>query len=405
MDESYIKPFRGILYDKAKVGDISLCICPPYDVIPDDAPYLDRSPFNAIRIELPRDLPDADRYTNALNVFNQWHEEGILKTDDNDTVYVYEQEFDMEGASYLRRGFIALNKLEKGHILTHEQTRKKAKEDRERLITTLKTMTSFVFCLYEDNNLEIETIIAGAPRELVYDFMDEQSVKNRLYRMTDPAEIERLARLMDNRNIYVADGHHRLDVSYRLGVSHIPIYLTNMYSDGIVILPYHRMIKSDTPRNLSSMISSLNGHVRIEKYGFSGQQSAQEVLRTIARSTNPSFALYSKDDLDNFYVLAVTEPLEGFRGGSPLERLKVNVLHTGIVKGLLGFKEEEISFTQDSSELMNSVRTGASDLAFLLPPTTTSEVKDVADNGLDMPPKSTFFYPKILTGLLFHKYA
>ncbi len=405
MSESHTKPFRGILYNTQKIHDVSLCVCPPYDVISSDTPYLKRSPFNAIRLELPADLPDTDRYTNALKTFSEWYGEGILRTDDQDTIYIYEQEFEVEEISYLRRGFFALSKLDKNRILTHEQTRKKAKEDREKLITTLKTFTSFVFVLYEDKGLEIEEILSSAKREMVYDFTDEQSIRNRFYRMTDGAEIDRLAAFMDDRNIYVADGHHRLDVSYRLGISHIPLYLTNMHSQGIVILPYHRMIKSETSRPLQDLLSLLDGHVRIEKRPFTDTQSTKQVLKTIADAVNPSFALYSRDDLNNFYVLTVESPLRGFSGNSPLERLRVNVLHTGIVKELLHFKEEEISFTQDPSELMNGVRDGSIDLAFLLPPTTTSEVKEVADNGLDMPPKSTFFYPKILTGLLFHKYV
>ena len=128
-------------------------------------------------------------------------------------------------------------------------------------------------------------------------------------------------------------------------------------------------------------------------------------MHTIAASPAPSFAMYSKEDIDNFYLLTVEKPLQTFSGNGPLERLKVNVLHTGILKEILHFREEEISFIQDSHELIHCVHEGTADCAFLLPPTTTGEVKEVADNGLDMPPKSTFFYPKILTGLLFHKYA
>ncbi|MBA4418338.1 MAG: hypothetical protein C0392_10580 [Syntrophus sp. (in: bacteria)] len=406
MNESYTKPFRGILYNKEKIDDIGTCVCPPYDVISSDKIYLEKSPFNAIRLELPAPLPDADKYTNALRTFEDWYGKGILAIDERDTVYIYEQEFDVEEISYLRRGFIALNKLDKNRILTHEQTRKKAKEDREMLITTLKTLTSLVFALYEDKDQEIEKILAGSQREMVYDFVDEQSIRNRFYRMTKDDEINHLMALMDERKIYIADGHHRLDVSYKLNIPYIPLYLTNMYSEGIVILPYHRLIKFDKPGTLPQMLDLLqHGHIDIVKFPFSDQKSIKMVLHTIAASSIPSFALYSKDDLDNLYLLTVPKPLPTFSGNGPLERLKVNVLHTGILKEILHFMEEEISFTQDPQGLIRSVQEGIADCAFLLPPTTTGEVKEVADNGLDMPPKSTFFYPKILTGLLFHKYA
>ena len=176
-------------------------------------------------------------------------------TDRTETIYIYEQIFEIGGVSHLRRGFIALNKLDKERILTHEQTRSKAKEDREKLIVSLKAFTSLVFGLYEDRNLEIEEMLQGSQRELLYNFEDEQAVRNRFYRMSDQKEIERLASLMDARKIYVADGHHRLDVSYRLNISYIPIYLTNMYSEGIVILPYHRMIRFEGKRTLQQILS------------------------------------------------------------------------------------------------------------------------------------------------------
>jgi len=343
-----------------------------------------------------------DKYATARRIFEEWVRDGVLLADRKETIYIYEQEFAVGGTSYLRRGFIALNKLDKGRILTHEQTRSKAKEDREKLITSLRAFTSLVFGLYEDRNLEMERLLQDSQRETLYDFVDEQGIRNRFYRMSEPEEIERLASLMDARKIYVADGHHRLDVSYRLGISHIPIYLTNMYSEGVVILPYHRMVRPENKIPLERVLALLEAHVRIEKVPLGGSRPVGEILKLIASSPEPSFGLYSGEDLGHVYLLSVT----GQKGeGGPLERLKVNILHSGLLKGALGIREEEISFTQDTDELLEAVRQRRSDLAFLLPPTTTAEVKEVADHGLDMPPKSTFFYPKILTGLIYHRYV
>jgi uncharacterized protein (DUF1015 family) len=402
MSDQRTLPFRGIIYNKNRVDDIASCVCPPYDVISDDGAYLRRSPFNAVRLELPTPLADADKYENARRTFREWLSDGVLTPDSRETIYIYEQEFEMEGASYLRRGFIALNKLDRGRILTHEQTRKKAKDDREKLITSLGAFTSLVFGLYEDKDLEMERILEGARKEVIYDFPDEMSVRNRFYRMADQEEMARLTTLMNARNIYVADGHHRLDVSYRLNIPYIPLYLTNMYSRGIVILPYHRMIKFEESRSLSGILTLLEKQAGIEKLPYTGPQSVAAVLRTIAAADRPSFALYSAQDPGHLYVLTVTSPEAG---DSPLDRLKVNVLHKGILKELLGVREEEISFAQDPVELMRAVEERNVDLAFLLPPTTAGEVKEVADKGLDMPPKSTFFYPKILTGLVFYTYV
>ena len=398
----YTKPFRGIIYNKKRIGDIAPCVCPPYDVISDSHAYYERSPFNAIRLELPMAADGIDKYTNARRTFEEWLHDGVLLTDRMETVYIYEQEFTVGETSHLRRGFIALNKLDKGRILTHEQTRSKAKEDREKLITSLKAFTSLVFGLYEDKNLEIEQLLQNSQKEMLYDFVDEQHIKNRFYRMSERKEIERLTSLMDARKIYVADGHHRLDVSYRLNISHIPIYLTNMYSEGIVILPYHRMINFEKERPLEQMLALLRPHAEVQKILLSGSQPVGQVLQNIASTPEPAFGLYSGEDLANVYLLSVTGRASS---GGPLEQLKVSILHSGLLKEVLGIKEEEISFTQDIEELLQSVREKKVDLAFLLPPTTADEVKEVADNGLDMPPKSTFFYPKILTGLIYHKYA
>jgi uncharacterized protein (DUF1015 family) len=404
---AHTKPFAGVLFHRQKIDDISLCVCPPYDVITDSKPYYDRSPFNAIRMELPTAHPPMDAYATARQTMDRWFDESVLTRDGRETIYVYEQEFQIDRVVYLRRGFIALHELDRERILTHEETRKKAKEDRERLISTLKTFTSLIFGLYEDREEDIERILVSSQREKIYDFVDEQTITNRFYRMTSSDEIGALTRLMDQRKIYVADGHHRLDVSYRLNLSHVPLYLTNMYARAVMILPYHRIITFEQPKALNAMLESVKGWMDVEKRPFTDDKGTHRILGEIAASSRPAYVLYSKDDKSNFYVLSAKQlppyPDEGIH--ESLKTLKVNILHAAVLKNLLHVKDEEISFTQDPYEPMRLIREGALDLAVFLPPTTVEEVKNIADNGLYMPPKSTFFYPKILTGLVFHKYA
>ncbi len=406
MIEQYTKPFKGIVYNQEKAGDIASCVCPPYDVVSDARSYYKRNDYNAIRLELPKSLPAMDKYNAAKQTMDDWLQRKVLALDSQDTVYVYEQEFYIEGNSFLRRGFIALNKLERKRILTHEETRKKAKEDRERLISTLKTYTSLIFGLYEDKSNEIEDILAGSQKNIMYNFVDEQSITNRFYRMTDSKEIDRLVSLMDERNIYIADGHHRLDVSYRLGVPYVPLYLTNMYSSGIVILPYHRIIKFSESRNLNDLLDSIKNHVNIVKHKLDTDNSVKKVLKDISESKNLAFTLYSKDDSEHIYVLEEKTPIPMDNNlHNSLSKLKVNVVHTGVLKNIFKISDEEFSFTQDPFESIESIKNGSIDLAVFLPPTTVEEVKGIADNNLFMPPKSTFFYPKILTGLVFYNYA
>jgi uncharacterized protein (DUF1015 family) len=405
MPEPSIQPFKGILFDRGKIGDIASCVCPPYDVVSDPLTYCQRSPFNAIRLELPVPHPPMNKYIAAKNTMDTWLKDGILGQDKAATIYLYEQEFAVNGKDYLRRGFIALKRLEKNRILTHEETRKKAKEDREKLIITLKAFTSLVFGLYEDKEQEIENLLVHSAKEKIYDFMDEQSIRNRFYRITGVRDMSKLAALMETRNIYVADGHHRLDVSYRLGLHHIPLYLTSMHSSGIIILPYHRIIRFRKERTLQQLLAQLDNIVTIEKHPYEDDNSPKKIEQAISMVAKPSFALYSKNDPSNFYILTEKAPLYTDPSvPETLRRLKVAILHTGILKNLLNIEDEEISFTQDLYPSVEQVKKGVTDLAVLLPPTMVEEVKDVADHGLYMPPKSTFFYPKILTGLVFHKY-
>jgi uncharacterized protein (DUF1015 family) len=405
MQEPNLKPFKGILFNKEKIGDITSCVCPPYDVITNAGTYFERNRFNTIRLELPEQNPPFDQYENARKTLDDWLQQGALAFDEKDAVYVYEQEFEVDHKSFLRRGFIALNKIEKNRMLTHEETRKKAKEDREKLISSLKTYTSFVFGLYEDKMQSIENILTTAPKEIIYDFVDEQSVTNRFYKMTDRDAIDVLSGEIDNKNIYIADGHHRLDVSYRLGLSYIPIYLTNMYSYGIVILPYHRMIKFKQFKNINEILDSIEQYTDIDKIKLENDNSLNTAIERISQSDRPAYLLYAKDAPDMIYVLEANKsiPMDNNMHES-LKKLKVNIAHNGILKGLLSISDDEIEYTQDSQELISDVKKGIYDMGFFLPPSTVEEVKDIADHSLYMPPKSTFFYPKILTGLVFYRY-
>lgn len=405
MSERLTKPFRGILYNRKKIEDIASCVCPPYDVVSSVRTYYERNPFNAIRLELPLSQPSMDKYNVAKHTLEQWLRTGVLQRDTSDTIYVYEQEIIVDEIHYLRRGFIALNRLQKERILTHEETRKKAKEDRERLIGTLKTYTSFVFALYEDKEEAIEDILVSSQKEKIYDFVDEQSITNRFYRMTEHEEMEALAALMQSKKIYIADGHHRLAVSYKLGLDYIPIYLTNMYSTGIVIFPYHRIVKFMKPRSVSELLSLLDGHVDVEKFPLVEPASPRTALHKIGTAPKPSYIMYSKDDPGNFYILTEKSPVYTDPDvPETVRKLKVSIFHMGILKNILKVQDDEISFTQALDKSVAQVREGILDAAFFLPPTTVEEVKEIADNGLYMPPKSTFFYPKILTGLVFYQY-
>jgi uncharacterized protein (DUF1015 family) len=406
MTGPFISPFRGILLNPDKAGDIAKCVCPPYDVISNIRTYYERSPYNVIRLELPMGTPNLDPYSAAKGALDEWRATDILVRDPKETIYLYEQDFSVGGVTYRRKGIIPLLKLDRERILTHEATKKKAKEDRERLITTTKTCTSIIFGLYEDRDRTIQSLLDGSKKELIHEFVDEQTIANRFLRMTDPGEMKALSDLMEQRPVYIADGHHRFDVSCKLGLGYAPFYITNMYDDGIVILPYHRTVTFAEGRPVNGLIDALKGFMEVETVPADGDERLKEVLDRIARSPSTALALFSKDDGDRFYVCRQTAPVPlGETTDDALAKLKVNIIHSGVLKGLFGIADEEIAFTHEAGRAVSDVRRGAADLAVLVPPTDVEEVKAVADRGLIMPPKSTFFFPKILTGLVFHTYA
>jgi len=211
---------------------------------------------------------------------------------------------------------------------------------------------------------------------------------------------------MANKNIYIADGHHRLAVSYRLNLSYAPFYLTNMWSKGIVILPYHRIVRFKNHRKVEQILESLRNYMAVERIPLASDGSIMAAMENVARSPRLSCLMYSKDDPASFYMLKAYReiPIDESLHES-MKKLKVNIIHNGVLKRLFNAHDDEISFTQEICESINRIKEGEADMALFLPPTTVEEVKDIADNGLYMPPKSTFFYPKILTGLVFYRYG
>jgi uncharacterized protein (DUF1015 family) len=406
MSETLIRPFKGLVYNRRKIDDIGSCVCPPYDIIPDPSIYYRRNIFNAIRLELPAATPSTTEYDEAARTLEAWLREEVLTLDDTETIYLYEQEFTVDGVTHKRRGIIPLVRLTPGSILTHEQTRKAAREDREKLIQRLGTFTSLVFALYDDTQMKIEKLLTSSEKELICSFTDELSILNRFYKMKDPRQMDELAALMEGKKLYIADGHHRLSVAYKLELPYVAMYLSDMHSDGIAILPYHRVARSMPDAKLARLLDAVKGLLRVEKVPLTGSETLKTLLRSLSSGPNPSFGLFSKDDTTHLYILSQEKPFFNDESTpATLRRLSVNIAHTGLLKGLFGIKEEEISFVKDASEAVQQVNEGKYDLALFVPPTTVEEVKDVAEHGLYMPPKSTYFFPKILTGLVFHKYA
>jgi uncharacterized protein (DUF1015 family) len=406
MPDAFVKPFKGLLYNKTKIPDISACVCPPYDIIPDPLPYYHRSGCNAIRLELPVGTPGSDMYDAAKKTLDTWLAEQVLTEDDRESVYLYEQEFLLHGQTRKRSGLIPLVRLDRHRILTHEETRKEAREDREKLIEKLHTFTSLILAMYEDSSGEIGRLIEDSPKERIYDFIDELSIKNTFYRVADPTVTARLAALMDEKILYVADGHHRLSVALKLGLPYVAMYLTDMHADGIAILPYHRVVSLNEKREDTQVLAAAAPYFDVVKVECPPRSGTDGLVEEISSSSPLSFALYFDGEKPSFYMLTQKKEMDFDPDNHrSLRRLKVNAVHKGVLKHLLKVQDDEISFLNSADEAVRLVNSNQYDFAVFVPATSVEEVKDIAENGLYMPPKSTYFYPKVPTGLVFHKYA
>jgi len=401
-----VRPFKGLLYNGKYAADIAGKVCPPFDIIPDPRPYYDRDPLNAIRLELPLAAVGEDVYGTAKETLDAWLAEGVLCLDSRESVYIYEQAFTLGGKVRRRRGVIALVRLGPGRILTHEETRRAAREDRRRLIKRLGVLTSLVFSMYEDRSKEIERLIDAAPKELLYDFTDELSIGNKFYRVSDPAAIGTLASAMKDKKLYVADGHHRLSVALDLKLPYAAMYLTDMRGDGIAILPYHRTARLKAGMAADRVLDVLSPYFDIAPAEYAPGAVCERLIEGISSAPGLSFFLYFKGEKPGVFRLTQKKAIDFDPESHPaLRALKVSVVHRGVLKRLLGVDDDAISYFNDADEAAGVVDAGAADLAVFVPATSVEEVKTIADNGLFMPPKSTYFYPKILTGLVFHRYV
>ena len=402
-----IIPFRGTYYNPANIKDLSKAVAPPYDVIsPEEQDMLYGSdPCNIVRILLGKDYPgDNDKenkYTRACRFLEDWQKKNILKKNEKESIYVYSQDFSIDGQKKKRTGFIALLKLEEfgqgADIYPHENTLSAPKEDRARLIQAIEANLGPVFVLFGDEGQHVESILEESmkPQPLI-DIMDYQGINNRLWHISDKDTVKAIVRLMKDKKLFIADGHHRYEVGLNFSklkkdprYGYILTYFTNLYADGIVILPVHRLISGV------------------------GNGPAAEVLKDIEKTFTVR-KIASKSDIKGFlssaghserrFVLYMRHRIMGLSlEGKDL--LDVDVLHDLIIEPLRKKAEarhEKISidFTKDMDYAINEVDEERFSFSAILNPVSISQIRDRAFSGKRMSQKSTYFYPKILTGLV-----
>jgi len=417
-----ISPFKATVFNHEKIKDLSRVFCPPYDVISkkDQAMYYKKSPYNFIRVELnketPKDNSRDNQFTRAKKTFERWIKSGILKEDKDKSFYFYSQDYYYKGEKKSRLGFIGLLKLKhfsKSGVFPHENTHSAAKENRLELIKKIKANTSPIFVIFSDKDRIMKRIfdkyILG--KDSIVDVFDAEKVGTKIWRLSDPEAIGLLKKCMEDKNIYIADGHHRFEVGQEFcnlmrkkkknftgneDFNYIMTYFTDLNAKDLQILPIHRLIK-----NMPCDLSALQGLFSIEKV-----KEKYELFALLRKAgfAEHAYGLY-KDG--NFYLLRFNSPskLDQFieTGSRELKNLDVSILQHIIFKKL-NIKDKDVVYIKDEDLAINMINDNKAEAVFLLNPVKIEQLRAIAGGGEKMPPKSTYFYPKVLSGLAINKF-
>ncbi len=437
-----IVPFRALRYDLTRVGEAQSVMAPPYDVI---SPALQedlyrRSPFNVVRLILgktgPDDTESNNRYTRAAADFRFWQQEGILTRDLQPSIYLYDQEYPLEeGRKVVRSGFMALTRIEdfsSGVVKPHEKTLSGPKTDRLQLTKACGANFSPIFSLYSDPSCALESL-SRKVREKRPDIevADDDGVIHRLWQVADADLIRKAQDLLDSKPLFIADGHHRYEtaINYRNLMrekhpkytgkelfNYVLMYFANMEDQGMLIFPTHRLVFNLPDLQLDPFLRSLEGSFAVESRQIDAADAAQrqEVRRLLREKGKErrTLALYAGGGVVHFLSLRDEKAMDRFfdpKSPKALRTLDVSILHKLILEELLHIsteaqeKQTNLKYVKSFDEAFEAVDRGECQLAFLMNSTRMSEVRDVANAGEKMPQKSTYFYPKLLSGLVINR--
>lgn len=405
-----VTPFNALRYDLAKAGAPESVCCPPYDIIPESerAFWEGRSPRNMIRLEKPA---GEHPYEDAAETLSDWLARGILRRGAAPAFYLYEQSYQTpEGEALTVSGLFATVQLadySEGIVLPHENTLSKAKDDRYLLARATKTQLSPIYCLYEDPSRRISDVLADE-RECrpMMDFTMPDGVAHRLWEISEPDKLAAVSASFTDKKLYIADGHHRYETALRLrdegGSEFVLMLLTDMDCPGLRVFPTHRVAH----RSDKLCMDTPEARAQLEQFfDIAPLPERDEPLAagTLGMVTREASYLLTLRDTE-----AVRRALPS-RAASYCD-LDVTMLHALILEPLMGIGAEKmaggeyLSYTRDKLEAQALVRDGDALCAFLLPPTQVRQIRDVSLDGEKMPQKSTYFYPKILTGMVMYPF-
>lgn len=410
-----ILPFQPYRYTPA-AGDLNNVVTQPYDKISPamQARYLSLSPYNLVRVILgerfPTDNDTENVYTRAAAYLNDWIRDGVLAKEDRPSLYAYFQEFAVPDTNVrlTRKGFIGVGQIEDYSaeiVHRHEQTLSGPKKDRTELLNHTRAHFGQIFMLYPDRERAIDAILDEvAKSEPDASVTDEIGAVHHVWRIADPQQIAEIQRLMSDKKLLIADGHHRYETALNFRNAHpeladakcVMMTFVNMYSDGLKILATHRLVNGLENFDFNQFVEKVAP--RFSVFRFATQA---DLLRVLAQ-----------EDPRKIRIGAVTQGVGGLHlleaDRQPGE-LDVRILHEALLGNALGISEEAVReeknlhYVRGAEAAIQEVRNGKAQIAFLLQPTSIDQVADVSFSGGVMPQKSTDFYPKLLSGLTIYK--
>lgn len=412
-----IKPFKALHYNIDKIHDFAKVVSPPYDVISDEQQtfFHNLNPYNFTHIDLVKDQADDNkennRYTRAKKTFEEWIKDKVMIEDAEDSIYFYKQEYKVVGEKHSRLGFISLMEIhddDESKVHPHENTHAHAVDDRYQLTKTLNSNLSSIFVCYSDIHRKVDKIfnkkvIVETP---MLDVTDDDGVRHRLWKMSDPELITDINNSIKDQNLFIADGHHRFQVAkdYRQfclsrisnstgkeAFNFVMTYFTNLDSRDLQIFPMHRIVKK-----MPESIDFLEEFFRIDKV-----KSKQDLLIILAKAgrNEHAFGFYSKKGIQLLRLknkMLINQHVKG--GSDDYKRLDATILKY-FVFDRIGVESDDIIYSKDLNHATDMVDQGTADASFIMNPVKIDQLKAIALNGERMPPKTTYFYPKVLSGL------
>jgi len=438
-----VAPFRGMTYNIDKITNIERIVCPPYDIISDkeqDA-YYNKDPYNIVRLILgKRKTGDSDwdnRYTRAADLLNRWESEEVLVRHQFPSIYLTSIEYESPDTieKKTRWGFIALIRIEENDssvILPHERTFSYHREDRLRLMRACNAQFSPVFSLYEDEGNTIGSIYATiTDSPPVISFRDIDGYYYKMWEITSDSIIKDIATKMSSKSIIIADGHHRYEsarnfrnfMRTRHGnhqldrvYEYVMMYLTNITDKGLTILPSHRLFKFYPDFKIEKFLSSAKKWFEVSTFPFSATNQkavARVFLEKLKKYGQKSTVIgFYHSGAENYYLLCLKSKARKEIGDDvhpSIKKLDVLVLSRLVLQRMLGIKKDDlnnekiIQYESNTNGALSSVHSGDYQMVFLVNPTKIVQLLEITANSLIMPRKSTYFHPKVLSGLVFNK--